>query len=271
MDVNRNAIIIGISSDIGTALSKKWLKDGWKIYGTYKTKSKKLDELKNLGAHLLECDIAEKSSIDKICLELKETCLNWDVLVICPASLKPVGNFISSDFGEWEDSVELNFIDQMKVVHKLLPSRNKGSSISPCTIFFSGGGINDAPTNYSAYIVSKIATIKMTEILDIEIPDTRFVSIGPGWVDTKIHKETLKAGSKAGDNHRKTLKRIKNREFTPMNRVIKCCEWIINTSKEVVGGRNIHVLHDSWGDKEFVDKLAKNPNLLKLRKYGSIK
>ena len=33
----------------------------------------------------------------------------------------------------------------------------------------------------------------------------KFTILGPGWVKTKIHNQTLKAKSKAGLNYKKTL------------------------------------------------------------------
>ncbi|MDO8471303.1 MAG: SDR family oxidoreductase [bacterium] len=271
MKENRSVIIIGVSSGIGQALSRKWLNKGWKIFGTYRTEDQTINELKNLGAIMVHCDLASSLSTSSACRKLKKICSVWDVLVICPASLEPIGLFVDLTVEDWADSIQLNFINQIKMVHQLLPSRRIGSSLGSCVLFFSGGGINDAPTHYSAYTVSKIATIKMAEILDVEIPDTRFISIGPGWVDTKIHDQTIKAGSKAGPNYNRTVKKIEKKDFTPIDRIINCCDWVINASKKVVGGRNINVLYDNWGNKELERKLTKDHHLFKLRKYGSIK
>ena len=267
MNESRTAIIIGISSGIGQALGQKWLRDGYKIFGTYRTEDKTVQDLKNSGATLVNCDLADPASIDHACKELS---VAWDVLVLCPATLIPISPFTEVDMNDWGKSIDLNFTNQIRVVQALLSSRRKNSKPESCIIFFSGGGINEAPTNYSAYVVSKIAVVKMAEILDVEIPDARFVSIGPGWVDTKIHQETLKAGAKAGRNYNRTVEKMNKQEFTPMEKVLDCCDWIANASKKVIGGRNIHVLYDNWNNPEFEKKLIEDDNLLKLRKYGSV-
>ena len=157
----RSAIIIGISSDIGQALSRRWLKDDWKVFGTYRTKNPAIDDLQNLGAILVPCDLMDFSSINAACRKIKNICPAWDVLVVCPASLEPIGLFVDLTIKDWGDSFQLNFINQMSMLHQLLPSRRRGSMLGSCVLFFSGGGINEAPTNYSAYTVSKIATIKI--------------------------------------------------------------------------------------------------------------
>jgi len=265
-----SAIIIGISSDIGTALCRKWTGNGWQVTGTYRKKTPAMKKLEKEGACFFFCDVAKPASCIAACRKLEKVCRAWDLLVMLPASLKPIGPFSEDRFSDWQNSVELNFINQMLLVHQLLPLRRRGSLLGPCVLFFSAGGINDAPVNYSAYTAAKIATVKMAELLAEEIKDTRFVTIGPGWVKTKIHQETLAAGSKAGANYRRTADKFKKGNFTPMEKILDCCDWIVNQPKSIVSGRNFHVNHDQWGTKKFSGKLAREPHLLKLRKYGSI-
>lgn len=266
MKKGRSVIIVGALSSIGQALSREWAENGWQVYGTYYKNKKQSEKFKDSKTSLVYCDLSNDLSVESACLELKKLCPVWDALVLCPASLEPIGLFGDVNIDHWKNSVELNFVNQIKIVHLLLPSRRKDVSLGPCVIFFSGGGINEVTTNYSAYTISKIATIKMAEILDMEVPDTRFVSLGPGWVDTKIHKQTIKAGSKAGQNYERTIKKIKSNDFTPMNLIIECCNWIINSPKKVISGRNINIVYDDWRNSRFSKQLIKDHNLLKLRK-----
>lgn len=271
MEEKHSAIIIGVSSDIGMALSRRWLNRGDKIIGTYRTENSAVREMKGRGANLISCNISDPASIRDACQKIKKLCPAWDVLVMCPASLEPIALFTESTFEDWENSVKLNFINQMQIIHELLPARQADSMLGPRVLFFSAGGINDAPTNYSAYTISKIATVKMCELLAAEIPDTSFVSIGPGWVKTKIHNQTLEASLRAGINYQRTLEKLKAGDFTPMEHILDCCDWVIDAPKKVVSGRNISVVHDNWGKKELEKKLAEDQHLFKLRKYGSIK
>ena len=265
-----SAIIIGVSSDLGLTLSQRWLKRGWKITGSYRKKYPQVRELERAGARLVYCDLCGIASLRRAAAKIKKLCRAWDVLVMAPASLNPVGPFIKVDFKDWENSLRLNFINQFFLIQRLLAFRNKNSSAGPCVLLFSGGGINDAPTNYSAYTVSKIAAVKMAELLDAEIKDVRFVTIGPGWVKTKIHRDTLAAGPAAGVNYQRTLEKFKTDDFTPMERLLDCCDWLVKQPKKIVSGRNFHVQHDLWGREKLIKKLTRDPHLLKLRKYGSI-
>lgn len=265
----RSAIIISASSGIGDALARRWVSQGWHVFGTYRTKNEEVEQLQRSGIHLVHCDLSDLASIRAACFKLQNLLPKWDALVVSPGTQDPVGSFAQCNFDEWENSIRVNFTSQMRIIHELLPGRNINSPLKPCVLLFAGGGTNNAPINYSAYIVSKIALIKMCELLDAEITDTRFVILGPGWVKTKIHDSTLKAGERAGSNYQRTLEKFAKDEFTPMDLVLDSCEWIINSPAEIVSGRNFSTVFDRWGYPELEQKLLQEQNMYKLRRYGN--
>jgi len=260
-----NRIIISISSDIGYSLAKKWLNDGENVYGTYRTKSKKLIELKKLGAKVFKCDLTKKLSINSSIKKFKK--IKWDVLVLSAGTQEPIGRFDKINFFDWEKSLKVNFINQLKILHFMMPSRKKSKKL-PLVIFFAGGGTNNATLNYSAYTISKIASIKFCELLDAEIKDTRFTILGPGWVKTKIHKQTLKEKKNSGKNYYRTIKHFKNEDFYPMKKVIKCCDWLIKSNRRLISGRNFSAVNDPWESARII-KINKNSNNFKLRRFGN--
>ena len=266
---NLKVIIISISSDIGMALCNSWIPKGWEIFGTYRTNSPILDKLKDKGVRIVSCDLSCVEEIKKACSKLKSICPEWDVLILCAGTQEPIGPFLDNNFKDWKESVNINLISQLNVVHELLPNRNKKQELGPCVLFFAGGGTNNATVNYSAYTLSKIALIKMCELLDAEIVDTRFKILGPGWVKTKIHKQTLKASENAGQNYKKTKDKLYSSECTPMDDVVECCEWIIKSPRNIVGGRNLSVVFDMWGSGKLSKKLQADSNMYKLRRYGN--
>lgn len=265
----RSAIMISASSDIGTAMCRRWKTKGWEVFGTYRTESQAVDEMSALGIKLIHCDLSDTNSINEACRILRELCLQWDVLVISSGSQDPVGRFSNCNFDEWEKSIGLNFSSQMRIIHELLPSRRTNACFEPCVLLFAGAGTNNAPVNYSAYIVSKIALIKMCELLDAEIQDTKFTIVGPGWVKTKIHESTLRAGPKLGDNYQKTLKMLAGDNCTPTDQVLDCCDWLVNAPRNLVSGRNFSVVFDLWGTPTLEEKLSQESNMYKLRRYGN--
>ena len=154
-------------------------------------------------------------------------------------------------------------------MHRLLKNSNHKNEISPTVLFFAGGGVNSAPINYTAYTVSKIALIKMVELLAAELPEIKFVIVGPGWVNTKIHNTILDAKEKAGNSYNLTLKKISEGTFTPISKVVECCNWLINGPRNILTGRNYSVVYDNWTDPMLLQILDKDKNKYKLRRNGN--
>lgn len=266
----RAAVIISASSDIGTALCQRWASHNIDIFGTYRQSSDAVTQLRRSGARLVPCDLNKRNSVEAACTSLLKLCPRWDVLALCPGMLDPIGPFAQCDFDKWEKSVTVNFTAQMRIIRRLLPGRRSTHGAKPTVLWFAGGGTNDAPANFSAYIVSKIALIKMCELLDTEMPDTRFVILGPGWVKTKIHEATLRAGQQAGKAYARTINKLKDGNgFMPMKQVLDCCDWLISAPREAVGGRNFSAAHDDWGKSRLLRRLTRNPDLLRLRRHGN--
>jgi len=188
---------------------------------------------------------------------------------MAPGHLEPIGDFKDVDFDAWEEGIQINLIQQLRIVHALLPSRNlQNPAVEPCVQFFAGGGANNAVLHYSSYTLSKIALTKMCELLDAEIPDTRFVIIGPGCVKTKIHEPTLRLGAKAaGDNYQRTVDRLKKNECTPMEEVVACCHYLATTRCKAVRGRNFSTASDRWNSEALEQALEADANMYKLRRH----
>ena len=93
--------------------------------------------------------------------------------------------------------------------------------------------------------------------------------LGPGWVKTKIHNETLNSKSKAGKNYQKTKMMLKSNKCNDIQNVVNCVNVIIKKSKKSVGGRNISVVFDKWRSKKLFKILLNDQNTYKLRRYNN--
>ena len=262
-------VMVSVTSDIGLALANHWQNKNFNIYGTFRSISPELRKVENRGGIFVPCDLSDPESIKKACQELWDLNFTWDILVLCPGTMLPIGSFTDTNFQEWRRSIEINFIAQLELINNLLPLRNSNNKLEPLVLTFAGGGTNNATCNYSAYTISKIALIKMMELLDAEIQDTRFSIVGPGWVKTKIHKETFSAGNKAGENLSETEKKLASDECTDIRQVLKFCDWISTAPRGVIGGRNFSLVYDRWGSEELEEFLNKDPNAYKLRRSGN--
>ena len=143
------------------------------------------------------------------------------------------------------------------------------SSSNPQVLFFAGGGTNSAPRNYSAYTLSKISLIKLVELLHEENDDITFSILGPGWVNTKIHNQSLSPDLSNLDSYHETKRRLENADFISMDQVISSIMWIFSQDRNVVGGRNFSTVYDPFNSDNFAKVLASNPDVFKLRRHGN--
>lgn len=262
-------IIVSATSDIATEMCLRWKSLGWDLYGTFVSEKENYGRLKKEGIPLIPCNLFEPDSIDAAAKLLSQYASSWDFILFATGSQIPVGPFEKVDIDEWVASIQLNFVHQLRLLHRLLPVRNP-SLPEKSVLFFAGGGTNNTVLNYSAYTLSKIALIKACELLDSEIEDVKFTIIGPGWVKTRIHNATLEAGEEwAGKNYEKTKQKVVSDECVPIAQVIDSFEWVLSQPKKIVGGRNFSTVFDRWGTKELVEQLAQDTDMYKLRRQGN--
>ncbi|MFM7273637.1 MAG: SDR family NAD(P)-dependent oxidoreductase [Gammaproteobacteria bacterium] len=265
MGRSRTSIILSASSDIGAELARRRLAAGGRVFGTYRQDGRNVESLRTLGASLFVADFSRGESVKSACELIAAQAAPWDELIVAPGTLEPIGLFEELDFDRWSSSFNVNFFNPLRAVQALLPGRLPGAAV----VFFAGGGTNGAADRFSAYTASKIALIKMTELLHSEIEDARFVILGPGWIRTKIHEETLRAGDAAGASCAETRRRLEAGDFGSMASVLDCIDWTLQQPRSVVGGRNLSVQHDNWSSEALAGILEADANAGKLRRHGN--
>ncbi len=267
--MTRTVFIVGVGSGIGRDLAERYLREGFTVVGTYRTE-KSVADLRNPNLHLIPCDLNNPSDIDRALVQYKNLRRPWSLFISSAGSMEPIGSFFEVDFDAWEESVGLNSLAQLRFLHGLHPFRANDALCH--VVFFAGGGTNGPFRNYSAYCVSKIMLIKMCELIDDENSDLNVFIVGPGWVRTRIHEQTLGHAREAGSNYDRTLKFLRSgAPGTPAQDIYDCINWCINQGKEVSGGRNFAVVHDSWRTRGplLAEELHSDANKFKLRRSGN--
>ncbi|MDO9484865.1 MAG: SDR family oxidoreductase [Actinomycetota bacterium] len=259
----KRAFIVGISSDIAADMSLRLLASGSHVQGTFRTASDQTDELIAKGAALIQLDCSDKAAIAS-CVADPNIAEQWDLLMLAPATMNPIGLFDECDWDEWEQSFALNSTRQFQFIHALLGRRDRAST--PLVFLWSGPGSNGSAVAYSAITAAKIAQIKMCELLAAEYPDVCFVVVGPGWVQTKVHRETLDAGAAAGHNLSRTQDRLQSRHTTSFDEIWDFFCWAAAQETSAISGRNFSIRSDSWGIPELIDHLQGNEHAFKLRR-----
>ncbi len=265
-------VVLGASSGIGAHMCEFFLQDGCDVVGTCRTPTAMTERLASLyerSFSLIHCDLMESDSVAGLVDFMAREARSWDFLFSAIGTTEPIGNFFDLEFGDWERSIRINVLGQLRVIHALYPFHD--ASVNGSVVLLAGAGTNSALVNYSAYCASKVMLIKMCELLDAESEKLKFFIVGPGFVRTRVHEETLRAGrTLAGENYDRVKSFLDSGEQgTGFEEIYRCIRGLGKQSKASVGGRNFSVVHDGWGSDSLVRELEDSPDMYRLRRYGN--
>jgi len=271
MSVNpRTVFIAGISSDIGTELAQIYRARGCSVIGTYRNPEFAAQAPEDPDTHLIACDIARPDAPDVVARAMSERGLSWDLFIASVGQLSPIGGFFEVDRAEWTASLTVNGASQLALLHAIHPYRRGNPDAG--VAFLVGGAINRAFNNYSAYSLGKIVLTKFCELIHHECPDLHAVAVGTGWVATKIHRQTIAAGERAGENLVRTEEFLRDQhKGTSIADIAGCLDWCFAQDRDVTGGRNFSVVHDAWrdGGTALIEALRRDGEKFKLRRHGN--
>jgi NAD(P)-dependent dehydrogenase (short-subunit alcohol dehydrogenase family) len=260
--------IAGISSDIGGELARLYRGRSEHIVGTYRNAAHVEALRGDSQIDLVACDVSQPDSIRVAAARLAALDKPWDTFVGAIGQLDPIGPFFESDIDQWSTSLTLNAAGQLRLLHAIFSLRRRDATVK--VAFLVGGGINGPFANYSAYCLGKVMLVKACELIHDEAPDVHAVAIGTGWVDTKIHRQTLDAGAKAGVNFERTRDFLAAGQGTSCADILACMDWCFAEGRAATGGRNFSVVHDGWKeDAGLGARLLHDADKYKLRRSGN--
>lgn len=258
-------MIAGVNSGIGASLARLYQRDNWHVSGTYRDISTLPADLGSMD--LFPVDVTDSESVRAFGTDLSRRQYAWDLLILSIGLLEPIGNFYSVDFEKWCKSFDANYFGQLRLLREIHGSHRPGASVA----LFTGGAPNGVLENFSAYSIAKIALTKTVEYLDVEDNGINYFIVGPGWVKSSIHGQTMQAGPAAGANYERTREFLdRNEAGTPVTDIYDCINWLMNKGRTIAGGRNFSVVWDHWGTRngsaELERALTADASLYKLRR-----
>lgn len=257
------------SSDIGLELTKRYLVDGYTVVGTYRRQGWTDAIVSQPHCHLFSCDITKKESVRRFISAYKRLRLPWETCISCISEPLPLTPFFSEDFDQWDQSLHINAIDQLRLVHGLYPLRTTDTKTN--IVFFSAGGVMKPVRDFSAYTLSKILLIKICEYLAAENPLLNVFTVGPGWTKTKIHDLIINDPQVSKEMRDATKKFLQSTEETSMQDIYDCIRWLCSQDQRSVSGRNFFIPKDPWkgsNGKMLIRQLQQDTDMYKLRRHG---
>jgi 3-oxoacyl-[acyl-carrier protein] reductase len=164
-------------------------------------------------------------------------------------------------------TVAVNLVGTMLALRYSLPRLRvtRGRAVT-----FSGGGGTAPLARYDAYAASKAAVVRLTENVagstDIELN-----SVAPGFVVTRMHDETLRAGPQAAGQayHERTRAQVAEGGFPAGEAAALVC-FLLSDAAAGITGRLLSAQWDPWRDGEFLDRLRADESLATLRRIDGV-
>jgi len=267
----KRIVVTGGSMGIGLAVAQRCAKEGASLtliarhQGDLKNA---ISTIRHNGQnHTYYCvDVGESGQVKELATALgaKHVCV--DGLVNCAGIYGPIGKLDEIDPVDFANTIRINLLGTFYMCHYLVPLLRK--SAKGKIVNYSGGGAAGPFPNYSAYSVSKTGIVRLTENMAIELKEYGIDvnAVAPGFVVTRLHQETIKAGKKAGEEFlKKTLEQI-DKGGVSADIAANLTVFLLSGQSDGITGKFISAPWDSWEDADFANRLKVDEDLATLRR-----
>ncbi|KAI1812298.1 hypothetical protein GGS20DRAFT_29739 [Poronia punctata] len=185
----------GIARSFASASTTNLILVGRTLTALQATKAELEAEFPSTRVHIYSVDITDSAAVSDLFTKVSSSMGVVNVLVNNAAYLSEISTLRDSDLKDWWRGFEVNILGTMTMTQAFLrqgqdqvgngeKGNEKGKVVININTSVAHYGV--FPT-YSSYTGSKMASARITECLQAEEPDVRFVSLQPGGVDTAMY------------------------------------------------------------------------------------
>ena len=272
----KTILITGGSMGIGLVVAEKCAEEGASIIIAARSKedllkaASSIKKISNNKHNYYSLDVSNLDEVKKFSEWVNINYSKIDGLVNCAGIYGSIGKTPEIDLDLFKKTLEINFLGTVYmscVFTPLIHSETKKKIIN-----YSGGGAASPFPNYSAYATSKVAIVRFTENLSLELAEDNFDinCIAPGFVVTRLHQQTLKAGSEsAGTSFYQNTKEQIEKGGVPPEKAANLTVFLLSEKSDGITGKFISAQWDPWQDTGFQTMLREDKNLATLRRIDN--
>jgi len=182
----RTVLVTGANRGLGLEFARQYKEAGWQVIGTAR-KPGEADELEALNVRVVQLDVADQESVDRMAAELAGQPI--DVLINNAGIFPRVGGIAEIDFDDYERTLAVNTVGPVRVTRALLPNLREGKLKIIAGLSSNLGSIAENERgNFYGYRESKAGLNMFTKTLAAELGPEGFtcVVLTPGWVQTDM-------------------------------------------------------------------------------------
>ena len=198
------ALITGAGRGIGRAIALAYAKEGARLALAARTRrdlEQTAQQAQALGAStcVVPVDVSDPTQVEDMVRQTVEQFATIDILVNSAGIAGPVGPLPDNDIAAWMQTIQVNLIGTYLCCRAVLPmmqQQNRGKIIN-----LSGAGASNAWRHLSAYGASKVAVVRLTETLALELAGSNIQvnALGPGSIHTPLWEDLRDKAQAAGD------------------------------------------------------------------------
>ncbi len=246
------AVITGAGRGIGRAIALAYAREGAKLALAARSEP----ELEEAVAAVLELggqaiavptDVTSQTDTERLAEAAVERFGRIDVLVNNAGISGPIGPLQDNEIDEWVDTINVNLTGTFLVCRAVIPVmlRQGGGRI----INLSGAGAANAWSNMSAYCSSKVAVVRLTEVLAQELEGKRITvnALGPGSVHTTMWDKMTEDAAQAGAAFiHETGLRVTSGGGASIDECAELAVWLASGESGALTGRLISAATDDF-------------------------
>lgn len=270
---SRVIVITGGSLGIGFEIAKSCASEGASLILAARDQSNlqkalmQLREISNRDHHIYSLNVGNLKEVQAFAGWCSERECEIHGLVNCAGVYGPIGKSYQVNMERFRETVEINFLGTVYMCQAFIPLFKP--SRSKKIVNYSGGGAATPFPNFSAYATSKTAIVRFTENLSMELSDEGFYvnCVAPGFVVTRLHQETLKAGEDRATKsfYENTRKQIES-GGVPSSKAASLTVFLLSSASDGITGKFISAPWDPWQSEEFQNRLRTDRDFATLRR-----
>jgi len=272
---SKTIVVTGGSLGIGFAVAKKCAAEGATVIVAARNESdlknavSELKRVSNKEHRYYSLDVSDINRVRYFADWCNKNDIQINGLVNCAGIYGPIGKTTDVDLMKFVEAVQINFLGTVymcSIFGPLIKSKTRKKIVN-----YSGGGAASPFANYSAYATSKIAIVRFTENLSLELAAEKFDinCVAPGFVITRLHQQTLEAGQeRAGGFFENTKKQIETGGVPP-EKAADLTAFLLSEESDGITGKFISAAWDKWNDKDFQELLRRDKDFATLRRIDN--
>lgn len=198
--------------------------------------------------HAVAADVAREEDVARLVDATIERSGRLHGLVHAAAVQGPIGPTADVEPEAWLDALRINLYGTFLVARATARAMRAGSGGR--MVLLSGGGAATPFPRYTAYAASKAAVVRFAESLAIELKSDGIAvnALAPGFVATRLHRQTLAAGERAGAEYLAHTREQLERGGVSADVAARAAVFLLSDRAQGLTGKFVAAPWDAWWD-----------------------